>query len=159
MSNVAKEKLKIYFAAPLFSRAELAFNEEVVFELQASFNVYLPQRDGGLMAEMVRDGRAVDAAASAIFKRDINAILNCDVVIAVLDGRCIDEGVAFEIGFAFAHSKRCVGLQTDPRRLMPSGNNPMIERALERVFLNIREFWTWAEDCLLMPDARCASNG
>lgn len=138
----------IYFASPLFSRAELVFNEGIVQQLERHFNVYLPQRDGGLMGKMIQDGVSATVAAQRVFKRDVNAMLECDAVLAVLDGRTIDEGVAFEIGFAFAHSKRCVGLQTDVRRLRPEGNNPMIEGSLEVIFPEVSDFLNWATDNL-----------
>ena len=44
-----------------------------------------------------------------VFEMDIAAIYSADLVIAVLDGSHIDEGVAFEVGFAFASGKPCIG--------------------------------------------------
>lgn len=134
---------KAYLAGPLFSDAERSFNELVTDKLINSMDVYLPQRDGGLMSDMVRDGVAPHVAACRVFRRDLDAIHDCDVLIAILDGQTIDEGVAFELGIAFAHSKRCVGLQTDSRRLAAWGNNPMITGALEAVFASIDELVNW----------------
>lgn len=137
---------KAYLAAPLFSDAERTFNIRVVAELEKWANVYLPQRDGGLMAEMIRAGISPDIAACRVFRRDMDAIRDADILIAILDGRAIDEGVAFELGVAFCHSKRCVGLQTDPRRLASWGNNPMITGALEHVFASIDALMAWIAD-------------
>jgi len=95
------------------------------------------------MNEMVRDGVAPDIAACRVFRRDMDAIRQSDYLIAVLDGRAIDEGVAFELGVAFSHAKRCVGLQTDFRRLAPWGNNPMITGALESVFRSVKDLLSW----------------
>ena len=134
---------KAYLAGPLFSDAERSFNELVTDKLADSVDVYLPQRDGGLMSDMVRDGVTPHVAACRVFRWDMDAIHDCDVLIAILDGRAIDEGVAFELGIAFAHSKRCVGLQTDSRRLAAWGNNPMITGALEAVFASIDELVNW----------------
>jgi hypothetical protein len=36
------------------------------------------------------------------------------------------KGVASEIGYMKGVRKSCVGLQTDVRRALPPGNNPMI---------------------------------
>jgi nucleoside 2-deoxyribosyltransferase len=73
----------------------------------------------------------------------MEAIRRADYLVAVLDGRAIDEGVAFEIGVAFSHTKRCVGLQTDSRRLASWGNNPMITGALAIVFQRVEDLLSW----------------
>ena len=138
-----KRKSKIYLAGPLFSDAERKFNEKVTQILEEWADVYLPQRDGGLMSEMVQTGIPSDVAANRVFHRDMDAILEADYVIAILDGRAIDEGVAFELGIAFSNSKRCVALQTDSRRLASWGNNPMITGALEIVFHSVEDLASW----------------
>ncbi|MGY3362466.1 nucleoside 2-deoxyribosyltransferase [Bradyrhizobium sp. GM0.4] len=61
----------------------------------------------------------------------------------VLDGRTVDEGAAFELGYAFAAGKVCVGLKTDPRMLLPIGDNPMIEVALRKIFHDEDELVDW----------------
>jgi nucleoside 2-deoxyribosyltransferase len=39
--------MKIYFAAPLFSQAEVEFNQNLTDHIEKSgFSVFLPQRDG-----------------------------------------------------------------------------------------------------------------
>jgi nucleoside 2-deoxyribosyltransferase len=78
----------------------------------------------------VKDGVSLNVAKRRVFEFDLSAIRDCAMLIAVLDGRTIDEGVAFELGVAFSLGKICIGLQTDPRRLLPTGNNPMIDCAL-----------------------------
>lgn len=144
-ASVRRVQPRVYFAAPLFSEAERMFNVYVTTDLQKWADIYLPQRDGGLMAEMTSAGVAPDVAACRVFKRDVTAIREADYLIAVLDGRAIDEGVAFELGVAFCHGKRCIGLQTDPRRLASWGNNPMITGALEIVFDSVEALLAWME--------------
>jgi nucleoside 2-deoxyribosyltransferase len=134
---------RVYLAGPLFSDAERTFNVLVARQLSEWFDVYLPQRDGGLMIEMVAGGVEADIAACRVFKRDMDAIRQADYLVAILDGRAIDEGVAFELGVAFSHAKRCVGLQTDSRRLASWGNNPMITGALERVYHSVDDLLSW----------------
>ena len=143
------KKLKVYIAAPLFSDAERTFNELVAQTLAEWVDVYLPQRDGGLMSEMVRNGVPSDVAARSVFRGDMNAIREADYLIAILDGRAIDEGVAFELGVAYSLSKRCVGIQTDSRRLASWGNNPMIAGALELVFHSVEDLMSWIRSELL----------
>lgn len=95
------------------------------------------------MSEMTADGVSADVAACRVFRRDMDAIRQADYLVAILDGRAIDEGVAFELGVAFCHSKRCIGLQTDSRRLAAWGNNPMITGALEVVFTDVSDLTDW----------------
>jgi len=134
IEKMSKDQKKVYLAAPLFSQAERKFNERLTDLLEQYFDIFLPQRDGGMFVNMVAHGVTVDDAAHAVFQTDIHAIKNCDFVVAVLDGRAIDEGVAFEVGFAYANNKPCYGLQTDIRRLLPIGNNPMLSVAIKRIF-------------------------
>lgn len=124
----------IYLAAPLFNHRERSFNEHLAQLLAPFADVYLPQRDGSLLTEMVAAGVPVPVAERRVFRQDCDALLRSDALVAVLDGAHIDEGVAFEIGFANAIGCLCVGLQTDNRRALPTGNNPMIQSALQRVF-------------------------
>ncbi len=134
---------RIYLAGPLFSDAERRFNIRLTQGLEKWADVYLPQRDGGLMSDMVCEGVPSDIAACRVFRRDMDAIRQADYLIAILDGRAIDEGVAFELGIAFSHAKRCVGLQTDSRRLASWGNNPMITGALETIFHSPDDLIAW----------------
>lgn len=136
----------IYLAAPLFSKAELTFNLELTELLEKYLDVYLPQRDGGKVVDLVAKGVPVKDAYKSIFDRDLEALTNAHALLIVLDGRTIDEGAVFELGFAYSTGKRCVGLQTDPRRLLPLGNNPMIECALETIFVDTLEMSTWAKE-------------
>jgi len=140
---------RVYLAAPLFSEAERTFNVRVTELLEEFVDVYLPQRDGGLMSNMVAQGVSSAIAARRVFCRDMDAIRQADYVIAILDGRAIDEGVAFELGAAFYQAKRCVGLQTDSRRLAAWGNNPMITGALETVFVSVDDLMNWVRTSVL----------
>lgn len=127
-------RVRSYLAAPLFNDCERSFNEKLAIRLERYCEVFLPQRDGLLLAELLREGMPLEVAETQIFERDRSALLDCDLLVAVLDGAHIDEGVAFEIGFAHARGANCIGLQTDIRRALPSGNNPMIGRSLSVIF-------------------------
>lgn len=136
----------IYFAAPLFSEAELAFNTQVTAALEEYVDVYLPQRDGGKLVDLIARGVSRSDAYRSIFERDLEALKECDALVLILDGRSIDEGACFELGVAHSSKKTCVGLQTDPRRLLSVGNNPMIECALSVVFSTKSDLATWAQE-------------
>jgi|ERR1035437_3617207 nucleoside 2-deoxyribosyltransferase len=136
----------IYLAAPLFSEAELSYNQLLAGILERHVDIYLPQRDGGKLVDLVAKGVSKAAAYKSIFERDVQALKEADVLFLVMDGRSIDEGAAFELGYAAALNKLCVGLQTDPRRLLPMGNNPMIQVPLKRVFHCTDEVAQWAKN-------------
>ena len=133
----------MYIAGPLFSLAEREFNARLKELLSLRFNIYLPQQDGGLLTEMIAAGMDSEEASRRVFERDVLAIRKCEFFLMILDGRVIDEGAAFELGVAYSIGKRCFGLQTDPRRLLPCGNNPMIAQALEHIFQSIEEMKEW----------------
>ncbi|MCK1266888.1 MULTISPECIES: nucleoside 2-deoxyribosyltransferase [unclassified Bradyrhizobium] len=137
---------RVYLAAPLFSQAERIRNKSLRDAISRFANVYLPQEDGGLILDLVRDGMPVEQAKSEIFELDIAAIRACDVLVIILDGRTVDEGASFELGYAFALGKTCVGLKTDPRMLLPIGDNPMIEAALRKLFSDDSELVNWIEN-------------
>lgn len=141
----ANSKPVLYLAAPLFSEAERCFNERLKRRLAPCFDVYLPQEDGGLMVDMIAEGVAPGDAAQRVFVMDVDALETCDVLLIVLDGRAVDEGAAFELGFAFARGKACYGLRTDPRQLLATGNNPMIESPLKQTFSRVSDLVSWAE--------------
>jgi nucleoside 2-deoxyribosyltransferase len=123
--------IRVYLASPLFNPVERAFNLEVAERLHSTAEVFLPQRDGALLTRLVSDGENVDAARERIFRDDTGAIARCDVLIAVLDGRTIDEGVAFELGYARALGKVCIAYKSDDRFMLPTGDNPMITIACQ----------------------------
>ena len=137
-------KPRLYIAGPLFSAAEKSFNREVKTVLSQFFAVYLPQDDGELLVDLVADGENVDTAMNRVFEGDLEAIRNSDVLLMILDGRAPDEGACFELGYAYSLNKLCVGLQTDVRRLLTIGNNPMIVGALRQTFFDIAELVRWA---------------
>lgn len=87
-----------------------------------------------MIVDLIRDGLSPEVAAREVFNIDTAALDSCDLLLIVLDGRTIDEGAAFELGYAHAKGKRCFGLQTDVRRLLSFGNNPMIECSCEIIF-------------------------
>lgn len=134
---------KLYLAAPLFSDAEKAYNVYLREILSGFYDVYLPQEDGLLLVDLLEKGMDLEKAKKLIFENDISAIEECDILLILLDGRAVDEGAAFELGVAYSKRKKCIALQTDPRRLLAVGNNPMISCAISRVFLSVKELQEW----------------
>lgn len=138
--------IKIYLAAPLFSAAERSRNTQLRDLMSTFAKVHLPQEDGGLIFDLVKSGMSPVEAKHRIFRDDISAIARCDVLVIVMDGRTIDEGASFELGYAFALGKACVGLKTDSRSLFTFGDNPMIEGAVREIFNDEASLCSWLEE-------------
>lgn len=60
-------------------------------------------------------------------------------MLIILDGRTVDEGAAMELGVAFSKGKTCIGYSTDPRTLLPNGQNPMISCCLATTVHSVNE--------------------
>lgn len=134
MQKARCDMLKAYFAAPLFSDAERAFNVKVTDKLASHIDIFLPQRDGRLIVDLIENGFSPAEAKKQVFDIDVQAIRECDLIISILDGRSIDEGVAIELGYGYALGKPCWGLKTDIRSLAWFGDNPMVEMVLAKHF-------------------------
>jgi nucleoside 2-deoxyribosyltransferase len=135
----------IYLASPLFSLSEKKENDRLCRALERWCDVFLPQRDGELVPHLIQQGLSQQDAYRVVFERDVAALTACDAVVINLDGRVVDEGAAFELGFAHALGKRCVGYRTDIRVLLPWGLNPMITVPLSETFTCIEALETWAK--------------
>jgi nucleoside 2-deoxyribosyltransferase len=134
----------VYLAAPLFNPSERTLNLELRRRMDVHVDVYLPQSDGTLLVDELAKGVAYEAASEKIFSGDTSAIARADALLIVLDGRTIDEGAAFELGVAWSLGKICVGYKSDTRRLLASGDNPMIATALKTILTNPKEVEGWA---------------
>jgi nucleoside 2-deoxyribosyltransferase len=109
---------RIYFAGPLFCRAERDYNERARSELEAEgYEVFLPQ-------DIVPP--AGDDMHVALFEADMEELHRCDVFVYNLDGRVPDEGAAVELGYAYAAGIPCFAIKTDLRVSEMCGDNAMI---------------------------------
>jgi nucleoside 2-deoxyribosyltransferase len=64
-----------------------------------------------------------------IFRLCVQGVVECDALVAVLDGADADSGTAFEVGYAHALGKPIVGVRTDYRPQQERGTNLMLARA------------------------------
>jgi nucleoside 2-deoxyribosyltransferase len=132
----------LYFAAPLFSESELAFNLALTEEIERlGYTVFLPQRDGVDRRKEPWASMPPEEIARAIFAGDRDAVYASDVLLFVLDGRVPDEGACVELGLAYAHRqatgrrRALIGLMTDRRgAFLGAALNPMISGALDAVY-------------------------
>src|SRR5687767_6084186 len=95
--------MKLYFAGPLFSAAERAWNAELAAALRnGGHEVFLPQeKEAGM-----------DAAG--IFRADVGGIDSADVLVGIMDGSDPDAGTSWEVGYAYG-KKPIVLVRTDLR--------------------------------------------
>jgi len=139
------QRARIYLASPLFSAAERRENLILANAMQPWCDVFLPQRDGDLLPNLIADGMHPDIAYVRVFRKDVAALEACDAILVNLDGRAVDEGAAFELGYAYARGKICVGYHTDPRVLLPSGLNPMVTVPLTRILSSAADVQEWSQ--------------
>ena len=129
----------LYFAGPLFSDSERTFNEELAVDIErVGYSVFLPQRDGGELRKPAEETLLQSERRRFIFATDYQHVIDCDVLLFVLDGRVPDEGAAMELGLAYAHReavgrvRKLVGIKTDSRSaFFHSELNPMLSVPLD----------------------------
>jgi nucleoside 2-deoxyribosyltransferase len=120
----------IYQAGPLFTAAEKHWHKRLSLRLeQAGHAVVWP---GDLLTDE-EVAAAGDAAPDLIFTACRKAIDGCSCVVALLDGVQVDDGTAWEIGYAYARGLPVYGIRTDFRKAgdaQGSWVNSMIQGAL-----------------------------
>jgi nucleoside 2-deoxyribosyltransferase len=118
----------VYFAAPLFTDAERAWNAGAVAALRrrlTGHEVLSPQEfcaafDAG-------PGHGPDFAR--IYRACVEHLERAAAVLAVIDGPDPDSGTAWEAGFACARGIPVVALRTDWRPGEDGGGNCMLTRS------------------------------
>jgi nucleoside 2-deoxyribosyltransferase len=133
--------VRVYVAGPLFTDAEREFNARLAARLEgAGYRVFLPQRDAP-------QDHAESGYAARTFRADVEGLNRADVVLAVCDGIPVDDGTAWEIGYAFARRLPVVGLRTDSRifgreeqvNLMVQESVTAMVRSIDEALAKLRE--------------------
>ena len=98
--------MKIYIASPLFSEMEKDYINKVTDKIldRLDLNLYIPHLNNDY-----------DFNDLEIYQNNIKNLNDCDIMIAILDGKDTDSGTAFEIGYFEAQNKQVFGLLTDER--------------------------------------------
>lgn len=136
----------IYIASPLCCESEKTFNLKLNdFIKSMGFKTYLPQLDGGVMTDFVKQGMDENDIRKKLFELDVSKMKECDCILINLDGRAIDEGACFELGYMYSLNKKCIGFKTDSRSFIRGKNNLMIDGALEETLYS----WKDLENYLL----------
>lgn len=113
--GLMSKKIRVYFAAPLFTQAEWQWNSRLAKELRKSITVILPQERA---EAMLRGNEPFDP--KVLFEANVSEIENCDAVLAVFDQADPDSGTSWECGYAYKAGRPTVGLRTD---LRPGGDD------------------------------------
>jgi hypothetical protein len=114
--------MRVYLAGPLFTPYERGFLDEIAAALRrGGHEVFVPHEQA----------LAGERTPGAIYATDHAGIAAAEALVALLDGRSVDDGTAAEIGLftglmSSDPSKRCVlGLATDMRLLDRQGRQPL----------------------------------
>jgi len=108
--------MNLYFAAPLFTTSERAWNAEVTAALRAAgHEVFLPQE------------QAPGLDATGIFATDVGGIDAAEGLVAIMDGSDPDSGTCWEVGYAYGTKTPVVLVRTDIRSMAGRSGpyNPM----------------------------------
>jgi nucleoside 2-deoxyribosyltransferase len=131
MKIIKRTPIRIYLAAPMFSKGERDFNAGIKDRLvEQNFDVVLPQE--------------TCKGKKDTFGCCMKYLDTCDVVLAVFDGPQVDDGTAFECGYAFASGIPVIGLRTDFRRVGEHTNrvNLMLESSASEICKSMDEVMT-----------------
>jgi len=123
------KKIKIYIAGPLFSVAERNFNRALADALKSR----IPNCTVSLPQEYAKTIVGQTGFIEHMFDYCVRAMVNSDVVVAILDGPDVDAGTCVEIGYAYAHGKPIIGVRTDFRASEDSGVNLMVSKACAEI--------------------------
>lgn len=129
----------IYQAGPLFSEAEREWHQKLTLKLEKAGHIVI--WPGALLSPEAID-KAGEGAISLIFDTCSNAITNCTCVVALLDGTQVDDGTAWEIGYAYARDIPIYGIRTDSRIAGDTSYNhmnSMIEGCLKGLASSVEE--------------------
>ena len=102
----------VYQAGPLFSEAEKNFHRRLSAALRAAGHTVI--WPGDLLTE-TQIATAGPDAITLIFTACKHALDRATLVVALLDGTQVDDGTAWEIGYAHARGLPVYGLRTDSR--------------------------------------------
>ena len=119
--------MKIYVAGPLFTTAEQDFNVLFKARLEAldkNLDILLPQMQGQKVA-------GKENFEKLIFDHCKNGVYDTDVIVAFLEGPDVDSGTCIELGLAYAHKKKIIGVRTDFRGSESEGLNIMVRMILD----------------------------
>lgn len=113
--------MKIYFAGPLFTKAERDWNKRAAGILEElGYEVFLPQRDAPQADFSNPNWQRLT------FFGDIFGLTSSDVILANLNGPMADDGTCFEVGVAYATGLGIIAYRDDWRHAGDSGKGNLM---------------------------------
>ena len=98
--------MKVYIAAPLCTKPDREFAEKLdKLCKKLKLETFLPHRDAGLWKKGI--------SFKEIAKKDTEAIDQCQLIIASLNGFNVGAGTAYEMGIAFAKKIPIIAIKSD----------------------------------------------
>ena len=102
------EKVSVYLAGPLFSRAEIEGARSLKREIDSAL---------GDRVEVVWPFEIASGTKEEIFETNLAVLRRSPLMVAILDGPQVDDGTAWEVGCHYAiFGKRTIGIRTDSRK-------------------------------------------
>lgn len=94
----------IYLAAPLFTKAEISFNQKIYRHIvNLGYKVFLPQEE------------CKNKQDKEIYETCLLGLKSSSIVLAILDGADADSGTCWECGYAVAQNIPVIAVRTDFR--------------------------------------------
>jgi len=126
------DKVSVYLAGPLFSRAEIEWAGSLKKEIEAAL---------GDRIEVLWPFEIASGTKEEIFAANLAALRQSPLMAAILDGPMVDDGTAWEVGCHYAlFGPMAVGIRTDARKageVPDSKVNLMIEQSCRAVVSDV----------------------
>ena len=97
---------RVYLSGPLFSQAEIDWGKRISAMLRERLNEI----------KLLWPHEMAVGSPEEIFRANLQALDECNLMVAILDGPQVDDGAAWEIGYFFSQGKSVIGIRTDFRR-------------------------------------------
>lgn len=126
-------KLRIYLSGPLFSQAEIQWAKNL--------KVLIEEKSAGMM-EVLWPHELAPCQNQKVFSTNLEALIICDLMVAILDGPQVDDGTAWEMGYFYARGGKILGIRTDFRKAgedMESKVNLMVEVSCLSISKNVEQ--------------------
>lgn len=154
-----KYEYDYYFAAPLFSKAEIDFNLDLTKQLEkVGAKIFLPQRDNDNQINLNSEKMA--NFALGCFEKNIQGLTKSRSIIVICDGADVDSGTAWELGFFYSRplesGSEILLLRTDFRNQADNetGINLMLSESCDIIFDDIEKMLAYVKYRVFIDKAK-----
>lgn len=131
----------VFLALPDHNEGELSRQEALVRELHAASGTALGNKHLFIPASALGHP-GIDVDEDAYVEGVRAALEEAEVVLAVLDGRQVDDGTAWILGWSAAGGKTVYGYWSERRQVA----HPLVTDACDRITGEVRELAEWLAD-------------